>query len=1326
MKPLFLLLASALAATAQNTTWPVHSTGLSDIVQWDHYSLLVNGRRTFLWSGEIHYWRIPVPALWRDILEKIKAAGFNGISVYAHWAFHAPNNHTLDFETGAHNFGPILDIAKEIGLYVTMRGGPYVNAETTAGGFALWTVTGAYGALRNDDPRYTAAWTPFMDKINEITNQHQITNGGSILLTQIENEICCQRNSNGSLNLPIVNYMVDLQENVRENGVKIPIIVNAPNMNTRSWSTDYMPGPGEQDIYGLDSYPQCWSCNLAECTGGFGSTAYADHFNLVSPTQPSFLPEFQGGSYRPWGTDACPGNIGPNFVSMYYRHLAAERATMVNLYMLYGGTNWGGLSTNLIATSYDYSAPIEESRLIGDKYYETKLIGLFFRAAKDLVMTDRTPFSTSFTNNNLVGATVLRNPETQAGFYIVRQSNMQATTTVDFTLNVQTKSTGNITVPSFNNHSIRLVGVQSRIVTTDFHFGGNTLVYSTAEVLSHSVVDGKSVLALWLPDGEFGEFSILGGSKKRQVVSGTGGGFHQVGNNLVLSYHQQTTQSVLQFDNFQVILLPRSLAYTFWAPTLSNDPIVEPESVVFVTGPYLVRSLVFSGSQALITGDSTAATTLEVFAPANITTIVWNGKSLRTQRSSYGTLKASIAQPGLDVATLQKSLEFTGWKHSDALPEANAAYDDSNWVVADHTTTPNPTKPSTLPVLYADDYGFHTGVQIFRGRFQGQASAAKINAQGGTASGWSAWLNSDYIGSFPGNVSTASGSLTISFENATLFEDRENVLTVVLDHSGHDQRADALHPRGILSAALVSTTNTTFSKWTLAGNAGGESNIDPVRGNIAEGGLHAERLGWHLPGFDDSKWAARSPEEGITNGTIAFFRTTATLAVPEGYDVALQFILSSPPGSILRARLYINGYQYGRYVPQIGNQVAFPVPPGILNLRGTNTIGLSLWSQTAAGAKVNVEWDVLGVAESSFDPGFDAAELQPGWTEGRLAFAWGNSFLHHAVFKDQAKNRFFYPLPMFVPFLTKRSKLSKRRGGGKSGGGSSGGGGKSSGGTSSSSGGGGRSSSISTGGTTKSASAYGAGGGKSITIPAGQSFAGRSAGGGTRDQVYGTATYGSGYPGVAGRGVAGRGFPFFFWPLSFGGVGGLGTAAYLHSNSEYGRSDNASRPGGRMMTAAFQSSGASATVFRILADNATVVELISDITANCSSSLSSSSATSAAPYNDSSSLPPQPEQASSLLNTFGNKHINLPQVIQYYRASSIALSLDGYNNTADFEAEGTPNTPLPSGIDNTLLTCLNQTIGAAAPLIGSGGQLVPNTSGLLGLVALFWLGSTFM
>ncbi len=46
-------------------------------------------------------------------------------------------------------------------------------------------------------------------------------------------------------------------------------------------------------------------------------------------------------------------------------------------------------------------------------------------------------------------------------------------------------------------------------------------------------------------------------------------------------------------------------------------------------------------------------------------------------------------------------------------------------------------------------------------------------------------------------------------------------------------------------------------------------------------------------------------------------------------------------------------------------------------------------------------------------------------------------------------------------------------------------------------------------------------------------------------------TYGSGYPGYYGRGVGGLGFPFYFWPLAFGTVGG---AAYLYNDEVRGSS----------------------------------------------------------------------------------------------------------------------------------------------------------------------------
>ncbi|KAK7040780.1 hypothetical protein VNI00_009686 [Paramarasmius palmivorus] len=234
-----------------------------------------------------------------------------------------------------------------------------------------------------------------------------------------------------------------------------------------------------------------------------------------------------------------------------------------------------------------------------------------------------------------------------------------------------------------------------------------------------------------------------------------------------------------------------------------------------------------------------------------------------------------------------------------------------------------------------------------------------------------------------------------------------------------------------------------------------------------------------------------------------------------------------------------------------------------------------------------------------------------------------------------------------------------------------------------------------TGGTYRLASPFSSGGGPVLTVP-GQLFGGRQQGGGTRDQVYGTSVYGSGYPNISERGVAGRGFPFYFWPIAWSA--GVDEESYLRSQ-EYGKVDNTSRPGGPLVQATFTSNTMGDT-FRVVMDNATASSLIPRLWAFCLEWLvppvnTTSTTSLAASY---PSVLPTP----SLLG-------DIPQpenVIQYYRASSVALTLDRYNNTAAFSNNGDVNlapAPLPLGMDRTLMDCLNKTIGEVVLLINRNG-----------------------
>jgi hypothetical protein len=330
------------------------------------------------------------------------------------------------------------------------------------------------------------------------------------------------------------------------------------------------------------------------------------------------------------------------------------------------------------------------------------------------------------------------------------------------------------------------------------------------------------------------------------------------------------------------------------------------------------------------------------------------------------------------------------------------------WVVADKTETPNPTKPaSNNPVLYVDDYQIHYGNHIYRATFPTTDDAPTgvfLALTGGFAFGSSVWLNSEFIGSSYGLSYEGTSAQTFSFQNATLRSGTEdNVLVVVMDQSGHELRAAAIEPRGIINATLVGLgTEYSFTEWRLAGNAGREDNIDPIRGPMNEGGLYAERVGVHLPGYPDEDLADYEDGDSgtliVPSAGIRAFRTVVPLSVPEGLDVSVTFRLTSTADETftpteasysnrLRALLFVNGYQYGRFSPHIGNQIDFPVPPGVLDYGGDNTIVVTVWSQSADGVEVKVDWKLDYVHSTSFDMNFGSSELRPGWTDDRLRYS---------------------------------------------------------------------------------------------------------------------------------------------------------------------------------------------------------------------------------------------------------------------------------------------------------------------------------------------------
>jgi len=112
-------------------------------------------------------------------------------------------------------------------------------------------------------------------------------------------------------------------------------------------------------------------------------------------------------------------------------------------------------------------------------------------------------------------------------------------------------------------------------------------------------------------------------------------------------------------------------------------------------------------------------------------------------------------------------------------------------------------------------------------------------------------------------------------------------------------------------------------------------------------------MGWHLPGFDDAKWAGATVPGVVPSAGTTWYRTHFDLAVPKGQDatIALAFGDTATPRSPGRYRvlLFVNGWNMGQFIAHVGPQRVFPIPEGILNHRGTNTIALAVTSDGAPG-----------------------------------------------------------------------------------------------------------------------------------------------------------------------------------------------------------------------------------------------------------------------------------------------------------------------------------------------------------------------------------------
>lgn len=311
---------------------------------------LLDGQPIKLISGAIHYFRLP-QSQWEDSLYNLKALGANTVETYIPWNIHEPKEGEFNFER-MNDFTAFVALAQQLGLMVILRPSVYICAEWEFGGLPAWLLKEPGIRLRSTDERFMTKVKKYYDALLPKILPLQISNGGPVIMIQIENEY-------GSYGMEKA-YLRETKQLLENAGITVPLFTS-----DGAWNEVLDAGTLiEDDVF---------------VTGNFGSHSKENSavlqafFEKHGKKWPLMCMEYWDGWFNRWGEPIIKRDA---------QDLANEVKDMLkvgslNLYMFHGGTNFGfynGCSargnTDLPQlTSYDYDALLTEAGEPTEKYY---------------------------------------------------------------------------------------------------------------------------------------------------------------------------------------------------------------------------------------------------------------------------------------------------------------------------------------------------------------------------------------------------------------------------------------------------------------------------------------------------------------------------------------------------------------------------------------------------------------------------------------------------------------------------------------------------------------------------------------------------------------------------------------------------------------------------------------------------------------------------------------------------------------------------------------------------------------------------------------------
>ncbi|XP_078173260.1 beta-galactosidase 11-like [Carex rostrata] len=292
---------------------------------YDGRSLIINGKRELVFSGSIHYTRSQ-PDMWPDLLKKSREGGLNAISTYVFWNAHEPESGKFEF-TGQYDLAKFVKLAKDNGMFVILRIGPFIQAEWNHGGLPYWLREVPGMTFRTNNEPFKHHMEKFVKKVVDELNKYKLfaSQGGPIILTQIENEYN------------------NIAETFKEEGTKYIQWAASMALNLSTGVPVIMCKQKEAPGSVIPT------CNGRNC---------GDTFVPTHPSKPILWTENWTAQYRVFGDP--PSQRSAEDLAFSVARFFSRGGTLINYYMYHGGTNYGRTGAAFVTTRYYDEAPLDE------------------------------------------------------------------------------------------------------------------------------------------------------------------------------------------------------------------------------------------------------------------------------------------------------------------------------------------------------------------------------------------------------------------------------------------------------------------------------------------------------------------------------------------------------------------------------------------------------------------------------------------------------------------------------------------------------------------------------------------------------------------------------------------------------------------------------------------------------------------------------------------------------------------------------------------------------------------------------------------------------